>query len=98
MARTRKSKKMTDDPPDFWEEADEEEPPLTTSGGSSGGTNANPKKKETDLEKIAPLFFTNSHGEVDPYVRELQNKGIMTMSVIYALGTYSGCRPIVFSI
>jgi len=80
---------MADAPSDFWEEADEEEPPLTTSGGSSGGTNANPKKKETDLEKIAPLFFTNSHGEVDPYVKELQNKGIVTMSAIFALGTYS---------
>jgi len=73
MARTRKSKKMADAPSDFWEEADEEETPLTMSGGSSGRMNANLKKIETDLKKIAPLFFTNSHGEVDPYVKELQN-------------------------
>jgi len=89
MVCTQKSKKVTDAPPDFWDEADEEEPPLTMSGGSSGRMNANMKKIETDLKKIAPLFFTNSHGEVDPYVKELQNKGIMTMSTIYALGTYS---------
>jgi len=89
MVHTQKSKKVTDAPPDFWDEAEEEEPPLTMSGGSSGRMNTNTKKIETDLKKITPLFFTNSHSVVDPYVKELQNKGIVTMSAIYALGTYS---------
>jgi len=90
MARTQKSKKMTDSPPDLWDDVDEETPPLTnTEGGSSGNTTATSKKRDSNLEKIAPLFFTNSRGDGDPFVTELKVKGIQTMAALFTVGSYN---------
>jgi len=92
---------MADAPPDFWDDVNKETPPLqnpegsnnvassTTSGGSSGGTTAPPKKTGSNLDTIAPLFFTNSHGNSDPFVTKLKVKGIQAMVALFAMGSYN---------
>jgi len=91
MAHTRKLKKMTDA---HWNDANEETPPLTnpddatTTGGSNSKTTAPPKKTVSDLDTIAPLFFTNSSSDSNPFVTKLQVRGIQTMAALFAVGSY----------
>jgi len=101
MARTCKSKKMTNAPLDFWDDIDKGAPPSTTSGGStdvadatmsgggSGGITAMATKKGSNLNEIAPLFFTNSRGDGDPFVTTMRIKVIQTMAAIFAVGSYN---------
>jgi len=97
----QKSKKMTNATPDFWDDVNEETPPLpnlvgsndaasaTTSGGSSGGITATTKKTGNNLDMTAPLFFTNSRGDGDPFVANLKAKEIQTMAALFTMGSYN---------
>jgi len=38
---------------------------------------------------IAPLFFTNSHSDGDPFLTKLKVKGIQTMVALFAMGSYN---------